>query len=209
MASSFMSQIPIIIYVISKLKPTTILDIGKGFGKYSFLTHEYLGIDNTKKLNPKLTMKEQSTIKIDAVEIDEQLMLPHLNQFYSDLFQGNILEFYEQMKRYDLILMIDVIEHLDKTAALNMLKYFSKNKTTLIVATPYEFFNQHLYESEHEEHVSHWTINDFKDLFYVDLQKTADGVIYLLTSEKKDLVGFGNSFIKKIKRIARAIKNEF
>lgn len=208
MASSFISQTPLIIYLIGKLKPKTILDIGKGFGKYGFLIHEYLGIDNTKRLNPNLTMKEQSTIKIDAIEIDEQLMLPHLNQFYNDIIQGSILEMYEQMKSYDLILMIDVVEHLDKTAALKMLKYFANNKTTIIIATPYEFFNQHLYESEHEEHISHWTINDFRNLFYVDSQKTSDGAIYLLTSEKKDIIGFGNSFIKKIKRIARAIKNE-
>ena len=36
-----------------------------------------MGIDYSKKLNPNLTLKEQSEIVIDALEIDEQLLLPH------------------------------------------------------------------------------------------------------------------------------------
>lgn len=208
MASSFISQAPIILYLISKIKPKTILDIGKGFGKYGFLIHEYIGIDNKNKLNPLLTMKEQSQINIDAVEIDEQLILPHLNHFYNVVITGNILEMYENMKTYDLILMIDIIEHLDKTAALKMLKFFAAKKTKIIIATPLEFFNQHLYESVHEEHISHWSKKDFSSIYNLDYQIIDGGVIYYLSPEPINIRGFGNSIIKKIRRIVRALKNE-
>ena len=50
MASSFVSQIPVIVNLVSKLKPRKIIDIGKGFGKYGFLIHEYAGIDNQKRM---------------------------------------------------------------------------------------------------------------------------------------------------------------
>ena len=43
MASSFLSQIPTIIYLISQIKPKSILDIGKGFGNIVYLIHEYYG----------------------------------------------------------------------------------------------------------------------------------------------------------------------
>lgn len=208
MASSFLSQVPTIIYLISQIKPNTILDIGKGFGKYGFLIHEYIGVDNKAKLNPSLTIKEQSGIKIDAVEIDEQLLLPHLNHFYNDVFTGNIIDMYEKMEPYDLILMIDIIEHLDKTAALKMLKYFAAKKTKMIIATPLEFFNQHLYDSEHEEHISHWTKNDFSSICHVDYQIIDGGGIYYLSPDSIDIRGFGNSIIKKLRRIARTLKNE-
>ena len=78
MGSSFIDQTPAIIHLLQKLQPKSVLDIGKGFGKYGFLLHEYLGIDNTKKIDPAKSIKEQSGIVVDAVEIDPDLMLPHL-----------------------------------------------------------------------------------------------------------------------------------
>ena len=51
------------------------LDIGKGFGKYAFLTHEYCGIDNTRRPDPTRTLREQSRVAIDAVGV---AILKHL-----------------------------------------------------------------------------------------------------------------------------------
>jgi hypothetical protein len=58
MASSFLNQVPSIIYLVQKIRPEKILDIGKGFGKYGFLIHEYWSIDNTKKVVPTKSLKE-------------------------------------------------------------------------------------------------------------------------------------------------------
>ncbi len=44
------------------------------------------GIDNNTRSDPKKTLAQQSRVKIDAVEIDEQLLLPHLNQFYNNIY---------------------------------------------------------------------------------------------------------------------------
>lgn len=208
MASSFLSQIPPIIYLISQIKPKSILDIGKGFGKYGFLIHEYIGINKNLSLNPSLSMKEQSDIIIDAVEIDKELLLPHLDQIYRKVYVGNVLEIYKDLTEYDLIIMIDVIEHLDKNNAIKMLEYFISKNIKMIIATPEIFFEQHLYNSKYEEHISHWDINDFRKICNVDYQKIDGGIIYLLTKEKINIRGFGHSIIKKIRRIRRAIINE-
>lgn len=208
MASSFLGQIPIILYILTKVSPKKVLDIGKGFGKYGFLIHEYLGIDNQKKIIPNLQLRKQSKVIIDAVEIDLDLILPHLSHFYNKVIFGNILNIYSELDKYDLILMIDIIEHIEKEPALIMLKEFLKKGSDILIATPRNFFKQCLYESEYEKHVSHWSIKDFKSLAYVDYQLLDDGAIYLISNSSIDIRGFGNSIIKKLRRIGRAIKIE-
>jgi SAM-dependent methyltransferase len=208
MASSFVSQVPGIINIISRLKPQTILDIGKGFGKYGFLIHEYVGIDNSKKIDPSKKMKDQSNIKIDAVEVDPDLMLPHLDQFYNQIHFGDVLKLYKQLPVYDLIIMVDIIEHIPKAETIPMLAQFLKQGSKILISTPIDFFEQHLYESEYENHVSHWTKKDFIALGELDVQYYDAGAVYLLSSNKVQISGYGNSLKKKIKRIGRAILNE-
>src|ERR1700737_558891 len=104
MASSFPGQIPAIIHLITSLHPKKVLDIGKGFGKYGFLIHEYLGIDNRSKLDPGRTMAEQSHVQVDAVEVDADLMLPHLTHYYRKIYFGDVLELYPELPKYDLVI---------------------------------------------------------------------------------------------------------
>ena len=208
MASSFSAQIPAIVHLLKTLAPKSVLDIGKGFGKYGFLIHEYLGIDNQKKVDPSSSMSRQSRVTIDAVEVDEDLMLPHLSQFYNEVFFADIFSIYKSLNHYDLILMVDVIEHLEKEKAIALLKYFVSKDSKIMVATPVDFFNQDLYESEFEHHISHWTFNDFKKIGFADCQYFDGGAVYLLSKEKFDVRGFGNSIRKKLRRIVRCVKNE-
>ena len=170
MASSFINQIPAIIHLIQKLKPGKILDIGKGFGKYGFLIHEYAGINNQEKINPERSLKQQSNISIDAVEVDPDLMLPHLEHIYQHVYFGDVLKIYKELPAYELVLMIDIIEHINKEEATGLLKFLLKNGSKIIVSTPIHFFEQQLYESEFENHVSHWSIKDFKSIACVDVQ---------------------------------------
>lgn len=209
MASSFINQIPVIIHLVQKLNPLTLLDIGKGFGKYGFLVHEYVGINNTKKIDPAKMLKEQSKLLIDAVEVDPDLMMPHLQQLYNKVYFGDILEMYKELPAYDTVLMIDIIEHIDKKGALLLLKQLLQQGTDIIIATPIKYFEQELYESKYEHHISHWSEKDFKQLGFLDVQYFDAGAVYLLSNKQHNIRGFGNSFIKKIRRIARAVKNEW
>ena len=96
----------------------------------------------------------------------------------------------------------------DKDKSIAMLRHFLSNNSIVIIATPVKFFKQELYESEYEKHISHWTANDFRKLGYVDLQYFDGGCVYLLSSGKISIRGFGNSLIHKCKRIVKAFLSE-
>jgi hypothetical protein len=210
MASSFVAQVPVVINIIKHLGYKRILDVGKGFGKYGFLIHEYCGIDNSERLKTDVKLKQQSKVKIDCVEIDDDMFFPHLNHFYSNIYKSDINYIYKDLIEYDLILMTDVIEHLDKDNALQILKFYKENKLDVLITTPTDFFEQYLYKSKYENHVSHWTLEDFKKIgFNVNYQKVQAGGIYLLSISQLSIPGFGNSFNKKIRRILRLIISEF
>jgi hypothetical protein len=79
----------------------------------------------------------------------------------------------------------------------------------VLIATPREFFEQSIFESEYENHVSHWTVSDFKRLGFVEYQNYEAGAVYLLSDKPIDIRGFGNSLKKRIRRLARMLKAEF
>jgi hypothetical protein len=208
MASSFSTQIPVIVHLLSKLKPRSVLDVGKGFGKYGFLLHEYCGIDSSVRPNPTLSLKQQSRIVVDAVECNPDYMWPHLDQLYRQVFTGRIEALYKELPRYDTVLMADVIEHLDKQNALLIVRHFIQAGSSMIIATPREFFQQELFESDDEHHVSHWTVKDFHPIASVDYQNADAGRVFLVSPQPIDIRGFGRSPIKRLRRIARSIRNE-
>jgi SAM-dependent methyltransferase len=204
MASSFPSQIPILIHLLRTLNPTTVLDIGKGFGKYGFLIHEYVGVDSTNRPDPKLTLLQQSRVTIDAVECNEDYLWPHLPQFYSQVHIGRIEHIYQNMAPYDVILMADVIEHLTKTEGLKVVKHFVATGSKVIISTPRRYFDQQLFQSEAEHHLSHWTAKDFGWCSY-DHQRCDAGVVFLLSAARIAIRGFGNRPLPRARRLARAI----
>jgi 2-polyprenyl-3-methyl-5-hydroxy-6-metoxy-1,4-benzoquinol methylase len=124
--------------------PAHILDVGCGYGKHGVLLREYL----------------DPTPIVDGVEAWEPYVEPHrLRGIYDNLFVGDVLTYTErQLDPYDLVVMGDVIEHLEKAAALD---FISRVRGWLVIATPVVHF-----ETDHdlpptERHVSHWTEEDF------------------------------------------------
>jgi hypothetical protein len=208
MASSFASQIPIIVHLMSKLRPQSVLDIGKGFGKYGFLLHEYCGVDYSVRPKPNLSLREQSCVAVDAVESNPAYLWPHLNQFYRTVYSGRIESLYKSLPVYDVVLMADVIEHLQKPDALSILRHFIGSGSSMVIATPRAFFQQEFFESADERHVSHWTPADFHSIGSCDYQNAGAGRVYLLSSKPTDIRGFGHSLVKRMRRIGRGLMDD-
>jgi hypothetical protein len=206
MATSFYSQIPIVVHILTKLQPATMLDIGKGFGKYGFLVHEYVGVDPYKRPNPRVTLAEQSRVTVDAVESNDHYLWPHLEQFYRKIYVGRIEELYQTVPRYDLVLMADVIEHIAKDDGMKIVKYFVETGAYVVVSTPRDFFQQDLFESKDEHHVSFWTPRDF-NWCHFDYQNCDSGAVYLLSSSPVNIRGFGHSLMARARRMARVAKD--
>ncbi len=208
MGTSYAEQIPLIIHVVQQLKPRRVLDVGKGFGKYGMLLHEYLGLDTSRRIDPGRTMKQQSDLFIDAVEVDPDLMLSHLDQFYTTVYQGDIVEIQRLLPSYDLILMVDVIEHIPKAEGKQVLAAFLAGGQAVLVTTPISFFAQHIYQSKYEEHVSHWKKKDFQEIGNVQVQYVGAGAMFLLTRDPVRIRGFGNGLAQRVRRWARFIRSE-
>jgi len=209
MASSYADQIPVVVHLLQKLRPRTLLDVGKGFGKYGFLAHEYVGVPMDIAPDPRRTLAEQSALVIDAVEVQATYLWPHLAHFYRHVQVGRIEELYLGLPDYDLVLMADVIEHLEKPAALEILRHLLARGSTIIVTTPRKFYRQDLFQSVHERHVSHWEPSDFAFAPFVDYQNAGDGRVFLLAKSRSPIRGFGRSLVTRARRVARLLLAEF
>lgn len=209
MATSFVDQIPSVVFLIQQLKPKTLLDIGKGLGKYGFLAHEYSGLSYAHAPDPTRTVAEQSALAIDAVEVEETFLWPHLYQFYRKVYVGKAEEIYPTLPMYDVVLMADVIEHIEKECANALVQHFIERGSSVIVSTPKKFFAQHLFESKYEEHVSHWEPRDFSFAPFMDYQNVGPGRVYLLAQAPRWIRGFGNRPTARVRRLARFFRDEF
>jgi len=209
MASSFVDQVPVIVYLLQQLHPRTVLDVGKGFGKYGFLLHEYVGVSASKAPDPARTLIQQSDVAVDAVEVQESYLWPHIAQLYRQTFIGRIEDLYTKLAAYDVVLMSDVIEHIEKGVGLEVMQHFVEKGSAVIVSTPKDYFHQELYGSTHEQHVSHWAPRDFRFAPYLDYQNCGAGRVFLLSKEPRIVRGFGNRPLSRLRRVGRTLLSEF
>jgi hypothetical protein len=125
--------------------PRRILDVGAGYGKHGVLLREYL----------------DPTPVVDAVEAWEPYVAAHrLPAIYDNLYVRDVLTLTDdELAPYDLIVMGDVIEHIEKPDALAFLARVPH--AWFVIATPVEHFDTGPGLPPTEAHVSHWTFADF------------------------------------------------
>jgi hypothetical protein len=211
MASSWYPQIPTILTLLRELQPTSVLDVGKGFGKYGLLIQEYFGINETLAPDPQRSLAEQSRIIVDAVESEPHFLWPHILQFYRKVHVGRFEEVYESLEHYQVVLMIDVIEHIEKSKAHALLEYLVSWDSVVVISTPKHFFTQEVFESPDEQHISHWTRNDFHfrtTPCYCVQQQVSGSMLYCLAKRKLSFQTFGRGPLRSLKRIGHAVLDE-
>lgn len=140
--------------MVIKPKPTCLLDIGIGFGKYGFLAKEYLTYwGNRYQTN------NQAKIKIDGIEGYPLYVTDLQNLIYDHIFIGNAIEVIRsiQDKQYDVALLIDVLEHFPVDMGMKILEECLRVSTTTIISTPIEFEpQQEAFGNPLERHLSVW-----------------------------------------------------
>ena len=108
--TSLLTPIMELIYE-NKERFKSVLDVGSGYGKYGLLSRIYL---EENYPNPGTW-----NYKIDAMDIfsgyQEKL---HNLQVYNEIFITDITENTSKYNQYDLILMVEVLEHLKKKDAI-------------------------------------------------------------------------------------------
>lgn len=133
--------------------PKTILDIGIGNGKYGFLLKEYLsywGARYSTKLHE---------VNIDGIEVFPEYIKEMHKHIYDHIIIGNAYELLPTFpdKKYDLILLIDVLEHFSISDGKFILEECRRVGDFTLVSTPIEMENQGVaYGNEYERHLSCW-----------------------------------------------------
>jgi hypothetical protein len=157
MPTSDTAQISTILDLIQILNPKSLLDIGCGWGKYGFLSREYL-----------MGMYwDKNTVLIEAVEGYEKNINSLQWEIYNNVYICNALDFDKYLKReYDLILLIDVFEHFSKEDGIKVIKKLREKSKNLLISIPRYVTIQKGYSDDagkFEEHRAFWTRKMFKE----------------------------------------------
>ena len=200
MPSSQHYHISKIMDIIIHVNPMSVLDIGTGFGKYGVLCREYLELWDGRQ-------KYEFKKRIDCVEVFEEYITPLHKYIYNNIYNNNILDLVTDLDyRYDLILLIDVLEHFEKKEGSDLLKTLVKNNKGVLVSTPKKPSPQKdAFGNIYETHRSRWTNNDLRSIgecYFID---DSVSLICYTSKDKKSI----NELKKNIKNLKNHGRSSF
>ena len=166
MPSSQSYYIPDVLELIHGLPHRSILDVGPGFGKYGVLCREYFDLIPTW-FEKGLSGFDQRNwqLRIDCIEPFEEYITPLHKYIYDNIYLGKAEDLIDEIPNYDLILILGVIEHLEKGVGLNLLKKYKDKTKAIVLVTPNGFHPQGPeWNNPLEEHKSGWTVKDLEGL---------------------------------------------
>jgi hypothetical protein len=178
MPTSQPNQISKIVNALIAINPESVLDIGPGFGKYGVLAREYLELwDGRDEYSFKRRM--------DAVEAFEGYITPLHRYIYNNIYVGDITKVIDELDTsYDLIMMIDVLEHFDKEVGRELLNKMLEKHGGVLVSIPRNVQHQgHAFHNEFEEHKAAWKASELGELAPHIYFPTAASIIVYLTKK--------------------------
>lgn len=149
MPSSNLALAPDVLAMIDQVPHRWILDVGPGHGKYAVLCREYL---------------RTPPLEIDAVEAWEPYVEAHaLRRLYRTVLVADVADLdADELAPFDLVLMVDVLEHLHISEGTDLLERIPGR---VVICTPVEFFqNPEADEIPPECHRSLWMEPDFVEV---------------------------------------------
>jgi SAM-dependent methyltransferase len=160
MPSSHPYQLNEILELIIETNPRKLLDIGIGFGKYGFLSREYLEL-----WDPDAVYGSHKR-QIDGIEAFEAYLTPIHRLIYDRIFTGDAREVLPVLSdRYDLILMIDVFEHFTHEEGLKILKECRRCGKNILISVPRVMsVQEEVYGNLFETHRFNWKRKDFSNI---------------------------------------------
>lgn len=185
-------QIPKLLDIIIDLDPMSLLDIGVGFGKYGFLAREYLELwDGSEDYT-------HFKRRIDGIEVYPTYLTPVHDYIYNNIYIGNALEVVPTLrKHYDLVMIIDVLEHFEKDEGTKLLKQLIHKGKGVLVSVPKDIGDQgEVFGNVHETHHAEWNRADFKAIapcFF--LEDTTSTIVYLGT--RSDIASMKKKRLKR------------
>ena len=162
MPTSSFDHVSSVMHIVERAQPESILDVGIGFGKWGILCREMLEAKHGR-LQPS-----EWRLRIDGIEIHEGYENPLWHLAYGHVFRGDATRLVDDLDHYDLIIVADVIEHLDKDVGRELLHKLVQWGTLVVVATPRAYVEQgELLGNVHEAHRSGWEVKDLAEFPHV------------------------------------------
>jgi 2-polyprenyl-3-methyl-5-hydroxy-6-metoxy-1,4-benzoquinol methylase len=140
--TSNLHVIPSVVHLVHTVPHERVLDVGPGAGKFGVLLREALNDP------PRF---------LDAVEAHAPYVARYrLACIYDDVVVADIRDemLADRLRAYDVVLMVDVIEHLPLDDGLDLL---ARIPGRIVLSTPVDFFENPPGGPPSEEHRSHWT----------------------------------------------------
>jgi tetratricopeptide (TPR) repeat protein len=140
--------------------PSSILDIGIGNGKMGFIARDFLDV----MLGQRHKRKDWK-IKIDGIEIFSEYIQEHQKAIYDSIYTGDAFESIDAIGSYDLIIIGDVLEHLEKRRAwefLDKCAVHCSNHIILNIPLGEKWTQPAIYGNPYEEHLSFWSYEEIE-----------------------------------------------
>ena len=159
MPVSEMANIPAIMREVEIVKPRRIIDLGCGFGKYGVLCREVLEAVNGR------CSPDKWLVTIDGVEAFGAYKNPCWD-VYSNVIIADFTKLPPtHFASYDLALVIDSLEHLEKEVGKEFLAMLRGQCEKVIVSVPDGVHPQGaVFGNEYERHRGQWTRLDLEKL---------------------------------------------
>lgn len=185
MPSSQYYHISKIMEMIISVDPKSVLDMGSGFGKFGVLCREYLELWDGRQ-------KYEFNRRIDCVEVFQKYISPLYEYVYDNVYNNNILEVAPKLDvKYDLILLIDVLEHFEKDDGVNLLKTLLANNECILVSTPKKPTAQKdAFDNVYETHRSVWSAEELSSLGNTAFIRDDISLITIISLNKNALTRF-------------------
>jgi len=161
----------------------SILDVGFGYGKWGFLIRDTFEVMIGQNFN-KLDWK----INITGVEPFNKCITSIQKELYNKIIAKDIFDVIDDLDKYDLIIIGDVIEHFEKDKAYELLDKLFEHSDNTLVSTPLGFMPQGAWAgNEKEIHRSGWVLKDFGQYTIVEHKVLEDDLFTDILSKIPDI----------------------
>lgn len=156
--TSYPQAISPILEILLQLEPKSVLDIGMGSGKYGVLCRECLDVWLGETLERRA--------RIDGIEGHAPYVTDLHRAVYDEILIGDALELVPHLtRRYDVALLIDVFEHIERAAGARLLDAVRRVSSSVLVSVPVHYWPQGAdFGNELERHRAHYTPRDLRGL---------------------------------------------
>lgn len=142
-------------------RPRRVLDVGLGYGKYGMLCREYL----TYWDDHLAVASSKRQLLIDGIEAFPEYIGELQRAIYDHIYIGEANQVLRDIadNSYDLLLAIDILEHMDEVVGAGFIQQCQRISSVCIISTPVLFAPQEgKWGNPYEEHQAAWNESALK-----------------------------------------------